>query len=146
MASKEFDEGKELKDALPGEVFLFAMQGFIHMGELLLSENPNSKAQYYVEPGRQMLLKLSTMFELEPDFEPYSNEAVVHTLYTLREEERNFAVKMVLEFVQGIELTMTKNPILANQRPNVLRNYEIISKMIEETNELSKRWTVPKRK
>ncbi len=28
----------------------------------------------------------------------------------------------------------------------VLRNYEIISKMIEETNELSKRWTGPKSK
>ena len=27
MAYNQFDEGKELKDALPGEVFLFAMQG-----------------------------------------------------------------------------------------------------------------------
>ena len=140
MDSKKFDEGKELKDALPGEVFLFAMQGFINMGELLLTENPNSKAQYYVEPGKEMLLKLSSMFELDPDYEPYSNECIVHSLSILREEERKFAVKMVLEFVQGIELTMTKNPILASQRPNVLRNYEIISKMIEEVNELSKHW------
>ena len=146
MKSEKFDEGKDLSEALPGEIFIFAMQGFVAMGESLLSENLNSKAQYYIEPGKDMILKLSTMFELEPDFEPYSNEAVVHTLYTLREEERNFAVKMVLEFVQGIELTMTKNPILASQKPNVLRNYEIISKMIEETNELSKRWTGPKSK
>ena len=140
MAYNQFDEGKELKDALPGEVFLFAMQGFINMGELLLTENPNSKAQYYVEPGKEMLLKLSSMFELDPDYEPYSNECIVHSLSILREEERKFAVKMVLEFVQGIELTMTKNPILASQRPNVLRNYEIITKMIEEVNDLSKHW------
>lgn len=141
MDSEKFDEGKELKDALPEEVFLFAMQGFINMGELLLTENPNSKAQYYVEPGKEMLLKLSTMFELDPDYEPYSNECIVHSLSIIREEERKFAVKMVLEFVQGIELTMTKNrPILASQRPNVLRNYEIITQMIEEVNELSKHW------
>ena len=140
MDSEKFDEGKELKDALPGEVFLFAMQGFINMGELLLTENPNSKAQYYVEPGKEMLLKLSTMFELDPDYEPYSNECIVHSLSILREEERKFAVKMVLEFVQGIELTMTKNPILASQRPNVLRNYELITRMIEDVNELSKHW------
>lgn len=141
MDSEKFDEGKELKDALPGEVFLFAMQGFINMGELLLTENPNSKAQYYVEPGKEMLLKLSTMFELDPDYEPYSNECIVHSLSIIREEERKFAVKMVLEFVQGIELTMIKNrPILASQRPNVLRNYEIITQMIEEVNELSKHW------
>ena len=140
MAYNQFDEGKELKDALPGEVFLFAMQGFINMGELLLTENPNSKAQYYVEPGKEMLLKLSSMFELDPDYEPYSNECIVHSLSILREEERKFAVKMVLEFVQGIELTMTKNPILASQRPNVLRNYEIITRMIEDVNELSKHW------
>ena len=140
MAYNQFDEGKELKDALLGEVFLFAMQGFINMGELLLTENPNSKAQYYVEPGKEMLLKLSTMFELDPDYEPYSNECIVHSLSILREEERKFAVKMVLEFVQGIELTMTKNPILASQRPNVLRNYEIITRMIEDVNELSKHW------
>lgn len=128
MDSEKFDEGKELKDALPGEVFLFA-----------ITENPNSKAQYYVEPGKEMLLKLSSMFELDPDYEPYTNECIVHSLSILREEERKFAVKMVLEFVQGIELTMTKNPILASQRPNVLRNYEIITNMIEEVNELSKR-------
>ena len=140
MAYNQFDEGKELKDALLGEVFLFAMQGFINMGELLLTENPNSKAQYYVEPGKEMLLKLSSMFELDPDYEPYSNECIVHSLSILREEERKFAVKMVLEFVQGIELTMTKNPILASQRPNVLRNYEIITRMIEDVNELSKHW------
>ena len=58
----------------------------------------------------------------------------------LREEERNFAVKMVLEFVQGIEMTMTKNPFLASQRPNAVRNYEIITRMINEVNELSKHW------
>ena len=140
MAYNQFDEGKELKDALLGEEFLFAMQDFINMGELLLTENPNSKAQYYVEPGKEMLLKLSSMFELDPDYEPYSNECIVHSLSILREEERKFAVKMVLEFVQGIELTMTKNPILASQRPNVLRNYEIITRMIEDVNELSKHW------
>ena len=145
MAEKEFDEGKELKDALPGEVFLFAMQGFIHMGELLLSENPNSKAQYYVEPAKEMLLKLSSMFELDPEYEPYSNESIVHCLYTLREEERNFAVKMVLEFVKGIEMTMTNNPFLASQRPNAVRNYEIITRMINEVNELSKHWSVCRR-
>ena len=129
-----------MKDALPGEVFLFAMQGFIHMGELLLEENPNSKAQYYVEPGKDMLLKLSSMFELDPEYEPYSNESIVHCLYMLRDEERNFAVKMVLEFVQGIEMIMTKNPILASQRPNAIRNYEIITRMVDEVNELSKKW------
>ena len=145
MASKEFDEGKELKDALPGEVFLFAMQGFIHMGELLLSENSDSKAQYYVEPGKQMLLKLSTMFELDPEYEPYSVESVVHCLSQLREEERTFAVKMVLEFEQGIELTMIKNPIITNQRPNVIRNYQIINKMIDDVNELSKTWKGPRK-
>ena len=91
-------------------------------------------------PGKEMLLKLSSMFELDPDYEPYSNECIVHSLSILREEERKFAVKMVLEFVQGIELTMTKNPILASQRPNVLRNYEIITRMIEDVNELSKHW------
>ena len=142
MASKEFDEGKNLKDCLPGEVFLFAMQGFIHMGELLLSENPNSKAQYYVEPAKDRLLKLSSMFELDPEYETYSNKSIVHCLYLLREEERNFAVKMVLEFVQGIEMTMTKNPFLASQRPNAVRNYEIITRMINEVNELSKHWAV----
>ena len=142
MAEKEFDEGKELKDALPGEVFLFAMQGFIHMGDLLLSENLNSKAQYYVEPAKDMLIKLSSMFELDPEYEPYSNGSIVHCLYTLREEERNFAVKMVLEFVKGIEMTMTKNPFLASQRPNAVRNYEIITRMINEVNELSKHWSV----
>ena len=73
MKSEKFDEGKDLSEALPGEIFLFAMQGFVAMGELLLYENPNSKAQYYIEPGKDMILKLSTMFELEPDFEPYSN-------------------------------------------------------------------------
>ena len=142
MESKEFDEVKNLKDCLSGEGFLFAMQGFIHMGELLLSENPNSKAQYYVEPAKEMLLKLSSMFELDPEYEPYSNESIVHCLYTLREEERNFAVKMVLEFVKGIEMTMTKNPFLASQRPNAGRNYEIITRMINEVNELSKHWSV----
>ena len=45
MKSEKFDEGKDLSEALPGEIFLFAMQGFVAMGELLLSENPNSKAQ-----------------------------------------------------------------------------------------------------
>ena len=142
MDTSKYDESKDLKDALPGEVFLFAMQGFIHMGELLLEENPNSKAQYYVEPGKDMLLKLSSMFELDPEYEPYSNESIVHCLYMLRDEERNFAVKMVLEFVQGIEMTMTKNPILASQRPNVIRNYEIITRMVDEVNELSKKWPI----
>ena len=142
MDTSKYDEGKDLKDALPGEVFLFAMQGFIHMGELLLEENPNSKAQYYVEPGKDMLLKLSSMFELDPEYEPYSNESIVHCLYMLRDEERNFAVKMVLEFVQGIEMTMTKNPILASQRPNAISNYEIITRMVDEVNELSKKWPI----
>ena len=87
-----------------------------------------------------MLLKLSTMFELDPECEPYSVESVVHCLSQLREEERIFAVKMVLEFEQGIELTMTKNPIITNQRPNVIRNYQIINKMIDDVNELSKTW------
>ena len=36
MDTSKYDESKDLKDALPGEVFLFAMQGFIHMGELFL--------------------------------------------------------------------------------------------------------------
>lgn len=142
MDTSKYDESKDLKDALPGEVFLFAMQGFIHMGELFLEENPNSKAQYYVEPGKDMLLKLSSMFELDPEYEPYSNESIVHCLYMLRDEERNFAVKMVLEFVQGIEMTMTKNPILASQRPNAIRNYEIITRMVDEVNELSKKWPI----
>ena len=142
MDTSKYDESKDLKDALPGEVFLFAMQGFIHMGELFLQENPNSKAQYYVEPGKDMLLKLSSMFELDPEYEPYSNESIVHCLYMLRDEERNFAVKMVLEFVQGIEMTMTKNPILASQRPNAIRNYEIITRMVDEVNELSKKWPI----
>ena len=142
MDTSKYDESKDLKDALPGEVFLFAMQGFIHMGELFLEENPNSKAQYYVEPGKNMLLKLSSMFELDPEYEPYSNESIVHCLYMLRDEERNFAVKMVLEFVQGIEMTMTKNPILASQRPNAIRNYEIITRMVDEVNELSKKWPI----
>ena len=52
----------------------------------------------------------------------------------------NFAVKMVLEFVHGIEMTMTNNPILTSQRPNAVRNYEIITRMINEVNELSKHW------
>lgn len=142
MDTSKYDGSKDLKDALPGEVFLFAMQGFIHMGELFLEENPNSKAQYYVEPGKDMLLKLSSMFELDPEYEPYSNESIVHCLYMLRDEERNFAVKMVLEFVQGIEMTMTKNPILASQRPNAIRNYEIITRMVDEVNELSKKWPI----
>jgi len=86
-----------------------------------------------------MLLKLSSMFELDPEYEPYSNESIVHCLYMLRDEERNFAVKMVLVFVQGIEMTMTKNPILASQRPNAIRNYEIITRMVDEVNELSKK-------
>ena len=47
MESKEFDEGKALKDCLPGELFLFAIQGFIFTGELLIKQNPNSKAQLY---------------------------------------------------------------------------------------------------
>ena len=112
------------------------------MGELLLEENPNSKAQYYVEPGKDMLLKLSSMFELDPEYEPYSNESIVHCLYMLRDEERNFAVKMVLEFVQGIEMTMSKNPILVSQRPNAIRNYQIITQMVDEVNELSKKWPI----
>ena len=29
MNNSKFDEGKDLKDAAPAEVFLFAMQGFI---------------------------------------------------------------------------------------------------------------------
>lgn len=138
MNNSEFDEGKDLKDAAPAEVFLFAMQGFIYMAELLLSENPNSKAQYYIQPGKDMLLKLSSMLELDPDYEKYSYESLLHCLNSIREEERTFAVKMVLEFMQGIETTMTKNPILASQRPNVLRNYEIIAKMVEELDKRSR--------
>jgi len=133
----EFDEGKDLKDATPAEVFLFAMQGFIYMGELLLAENKDSKAQFYIEPANEMVLKLSSMLEFEPEHEHYSYESLLHCLYDIREEERKFAVKMVLEFMQGIETTMTKNPILASQRPNVLRNYEIIAKMVEELNKRS---------
>ena len=56
-----------------------------------------------------------------------------------------FAVKMVLEFEQGIELTMIKNPIITNQRPNVIRNYQIINKMIDDVNELSKTWKGPRK-
>ena len=132
MEENEFDESKDLSEAKPGEVFLFAMQGFVGMGEILLDQNPNSKAQFYIQPGKDMILKLSTMFELDPDFEPYSYESLIHCLMDIRKEERDFAIKMVLEFMQGIEVTMTKNPILAGQRPGVLRNYEIIAKMVEE--------------
>ena len=63
---------------------------------------------------------------------------MLHCLNSIREEERTFAVKMVLEFMQGIETTMTKNPILASQRPNVLRNYEIIAKMVDELDKRSR--------
>ncbi len=58
------DEGKDLKNVLPGETFLFAMQGFIQMGELLLEENPNSKAKYYDEAAKDMLLKFHQCLKL----------------------------------------------------------------------------------
>ena len=140
MDSKKFDEGKELKDALPGEVFLFAMQGFINMGELLLTENPNSKAKNYVEPAKQLYQKMLMMFEFEPSEEHYTYESIMNCLGDLPVDETTFALKMVNVFIQGLEITMERNAYVATTRPNVVRNYEILTKMMEELDKYSERY------
>lgn len=76
-----FDEGKDLKDVLSGEVFLFAMQGFIFTGELLLRHNPNIKAKNYVEPAKQLYHKMLMMFEFEPSEEHYTYESIMNCLW-----------------------------------------------------------------
>ena len=140
MDSEKYDEGKELKDALPGEIFLFAIQGFIFTGELLIKQNPNSKAQLYVEPAKQLYEKLSALFEIDPTEEHYSYESIITCLGALPTEECAFAVKMVYEYIQGLEINMTRNPYVASTRPNVVRNYEILNKMMEELDKYGERY------
>lgn len=143
MDSEKYDEGKELKDALPGEIFLFAIQGFIFTGELLIKQNPNSKAQLYVEPAKQLYEKLSALFEIDPTEEHYSYESIITCLGALPTEECAFAVKMVYEYIQDLEITMVRNPYVATTRPNVVRNYEILNKMMEELDKYGERYREP---
>ena len=140
MDSKKYDEGKEMKDALPGEIFLFAIQGFIFTGELLIKQNPNSKARLYVEPAKLLYEKLSALFEVEPTEEHYSYESIITCLGALPTEECAFAVQMVNEFIRGLEITMARNPYVATTRPNVVRNYEILNKMMEELDKYGERY------
>lgn len=140
MEYGQFDEGKNLKDCLPGEIFLFAMQGFIFTGELLLRQNPNSKAKNYVEPAKQLYHKMLMMFEFEPSEEHYTYESIMNCLGDLPVDETTFAVKMVNEFIQGLEITMARNPYVATTRPNVVRNYEILTKMMEELDKYGERY------
>ena len=143
MDSEKYDEGKELKDALPGEIFLFAIQGFIFTGELLIKQNPNSKAQLYVEPAKQLYEKLSALFEIDPTEEHYSYESIITCLGALPTEECAFAVQMVNEFIRGLEITMARNPYVATTRPNVVSNYEILTKMMEELDKYGERYREP---
>ena len=140
MEAEQFDEGKNLKDCLPGELFLFAIQGFILTGELLIKQNPNSKAQHYVEPAKQLYDKLSALFEVEPSEEHYSYESIITCLGALPIDECAFAIKMVNEFIQGMEINMARNPYIATTRPNVIRNYEILTKMMEELDKYGERY------
>ena len=140
MDCKTFDEGKNLKDCLPGEIFLFAIQGFIFTGEMLINQNPESKAQRYVEPAKRLYEKLSVLFEVEPSEEAYSYESIITCLGALPTDECAFAIMMVNEFIQWVELTMSKNPYIATTRPNVVRNYEIITKMMEELDKYGERY------
>lgn len=140
MKAEQFDEGKALKDCLPGELFLFAIQGFIFIGELLIKQNPDSKAQLYVEPAKQLYEKLSALFEIDPTEEHYSYESIITCLGALPTEECAFAVKMVYEYIQGLEINMTRNPYVASTRPNVVRNYEILNKMMEELDKYGERY------
>ena len=50
---------------------------------------------------------------------------------------------MVYEYIQGLEITMVRNPYVATTRPNVVRNYEILNKMMEELDKYGERYREP---